>query len=128
MTHTPTPWITDGVVIHPKGQPGSVVAATVNANSTMYVSTIKDWAEQNSNAEFIVRAANCHDEMLAALQCAIDFMEGEDLDELHGDLGEVIRAAIANAKGRCECEAEGGCGWPATCDVCESEMKKGEPK
>ena len=38
-------------------------------------------------------------DMLAALTCCLDMMEGEDLDELHGDLAEVVRAAIAKAKG-----------------------------
>lgn len=38
-------------------------------------------------------------DLLAALACCLDMMEGEDLDELHGDLAEVVRAAIAKAKG-----------------------------
>jgi len=37
--------------------------------------------------------------LLSACECALALMEGESLDELHGDLAEVLRDAIARAKG-----------------------------
>ena len=39
-------------------------------------------------------------DMLAALVNCLDLIEGEGLDELHGDLAEVVRDAIAKAKGK----------------------------
>lgn len=92
MSHTRRPWTYDAESGNVYGIGCRVAKLNIHLLS----------GETHGNGELIVRAVNCHDEMLSALQCAIDFMEGEDLDELHGDLGEVIRAAIANAKGEPE--------------------------
>jgi hypothetical protein len=48
--------------------------------------------------ELIVRAVNAHNVLVEACQCALAFMEGEDHDNLHGDLAEVLRAALAQAE------------------------------
>lgn len=91
MEHSKGPWETDGRIGHldivcPKGR-----IAMMDCEDDAF------WAaELEANANLIAAAPD----MLAALTCCLDMMEGEDLDELHGDLAEVVRAAIAKAKGR----------------------------
>ena len=52
--HTPTPW-------HIAGQ------ATIKADKNNWIGSIH-WRNRAANAAFIVRAANCHDELVAALK------------------------------------------------------------
>jgi hypothetical protein len=52
--------------------------------------------EAEAHARLIAAAPD----MLAALVNCLDLIEDEGLDELHGDLAEVVRDAIAKAKGK----------------------------
>jgi hypothetical protein len=72
MTSTPRPWVAaeqlqtdyEGHWIY--GDTGKMVAATTTEDS------VEISEEERANAELIVRAVNAHDELVAALQTAID--------------------------------------------------------
>lgn len=99
--HTLLPWHNYGPIIHHKGQHiAHVVADKRNADGEMGSD------EQRANAEFIVRACNCHDELVAACKLAFDNTPGDTMvysEGTHGDrvyITDVLRAAIANAEGK----------------------------
>lgn len=86
MGHTPTPWHVDHHV-HIKAENGWRVAS-VNVPS----GSVGSWGVNPSdNAHFIVRAVNCHEELLAALE---QYASGLT------DTGACARAAIAKARGQ----------------------------
>jgi hypothetical protein len=94
--HTPGPW-TGYKCIEPSR------AWTINASPKNVVCGISGGAmidksdeELEANARLIAAAPD----LLDALRCCLAMIEGEGLDELHGDLAEVVRAAIARAEGR----------------------------
>ena len=67
--------------------------------------TIIDMGAPNSaevvgpNHEANARLIAAAPDLLAALVNCLDLIEGEGLDELHGDLAEVVRDAITKVKG-----------------------------
>ena len=88
--HTPVPW--------------SLEYRRWITSGDVYIARIHDVskigeAEAVANAEFIIRACNSHDALLEALEMALRMMEGESLDEQFDGEAEVIRDAIAQAKG-----------------------------
>lgn len=101
--HTPGPWTrtpeerfkhdsSAGI----KGPNGNYLAAALDFNRTD-----RD-EEVEANAEFIVRACNAHDELLAALEDIIETPVGHTTADCAKDLAACIRiarAAIAKAKG-----------------------------
>jgi len=66
MKHTPTPWL---VNVWTTGR------RTIETDNRLVIAEIhqthKD-KERTANAEFIVRACNCHDELLEACQYLVD--------------------------------------------------------
>ena len=95
--HTPLPWQADGEVVY----------TTVGEDET-----VADCWEA-SDAEFIVRACNAHDELLAACKAMQIVLRsgpttGKDLSY---ELG-LARAAIAKAEGECKtCRGLGKIGY-----------------
>ena len=90
LQHTPTPWSI--------GRRRWITGGNVDIARIHSVSKIGE-AEAVANAEFIIRACNSHDALLSALEMALRMMEAEGLDEQFDGEAEVIRDAIAKAKG-----------------------------
>ncbi len=71
--HTPTPWgilqVCDEVYIQPKGN--EVLGGHYHTQDILKMTAKRDYA----NAAFIVRACNSHDELVAAAQKALDFIQ-----------------------------------------------------
>jgi len=89
MTHTKTPWEVchDGLSIC---EPDGHLLSTQVEGLTE--------KEARANAAFIVRAANCHDELVAALQTLVDALP-EDGEWGHFlDIKQAAIAALAKAK------------------------------
>lgn len=97
--HTPLPWGQDGLdpdsIIGPDGK---IIAVT-------------GLFAHELDAAFIVRACNVHYELVEALEMAQDMLDafpGFDsravpfTDQPTGNIGQVVRAAIAKAKGDAE--------------------------
>lgn len=100
VKHTPTPWHVerdDNVV----SCDGTLIAAAYGVYPKEY-----DRTSAASDAEFIVRAVNCHEELLWALKTVLDSMGAlSNPTELGGwaiserDQSKIM-AAIARAEGR----------------------------
>jgi hypothetical protein len=83
MTHTPTPW----AEFHDHPNPG--VAASVayirkagSVNDALEIASLFGCvasSEQKANAEFIVKAVNAHDELIAALSGLTHIIESAGL-------------------------------------------------
>jgi hypothetical protein len=59
---TPTPWSIDGELV--RGADGTIVALRHRLPAITHL----------ANAEFICRSANCHDDLVAALKMARDYV------------------------------------------------------
>lgn len=93
MPHTPGPWRVD---------PKAITRVVAGANDTVAVTgcqsdLIDEWPP---NAEFIVRACNAHDEMLAALQELLECADAECVSGSSHEPIERARAVIAKATGQ----------------------------
>jgi len=91
---TPGPWFLED----------DCIRAKTSDSGTVSVAVCRGWdtrweKEQKANAEFIVRACNAHDDLLAALEGFLAAREKVDPEHLFDD-AEIIqaRAAIAKAK------------------------------
>ena len=101
-SHTPTPW-----ELHP-GDPSVIRAAVVGAQRcTAAVAVVRyglrSNAEAEANAELIVRAVNCHADLLAALRRIVDIRNGPHEHKALGkcqEMYEVAFAAVAKAEGQ----------------------------
>lgn len=118
VTHTPTPWKIGAINNDPRR---GVVGETAIINSSAYCVAVAiprgqhgDLAPEitRANAEFIVRAVNCHEELVQALTHIASLSAGWDAD---GSLGpkpplswesvarlsmDLARAALAKAEGK----------------------------
>ena len=100
--HTPTPWHVDGECIYGTTQRGDYVRI---ADTTVADGDNLPDKEADANASFIVRAVNCHDEMLKALKAVElgvfgSMLPNSDIDVCtRGTLAQV-QAAIAKAEGK----------------------------
>lgn len=97
MSHTPTPW----KVGEDESNPEMITGPTNDDGSFNYVAEIfyskspyDMTPTEKANAEFIVRACNAYDDMLAALK---KFWEGGDTDD--EELYATVRKAIEKAEG-----------------------------
>lgn len=102
---TPTPWHRGGVLAVPNRyiaiqRGGALVEHDAMANVACVANA--------EDAEFIVRACNAHDDLLAAADDALEFVEGQ-VDVVDGDYGQpapnkamilfgTLRDAIAKAQ------------------------------
>ena len=98
--HTPTPWaISFGFDPSMTGErevfvaPASGVPVGIKISTPWVESAWKGDPEAEANARFIVRAVNCHDELLTAL-ILVTKRCGPDSSD-----GAIARAAIAKAQG-----------------------------
>jgi hypothetical protein len=108
--HTQTPWEAE----HQQSDPGQkwtgthwrVTAAMVGRSGvvadTLNRDCVIDPDEDRANAEFIVRAANCHDELLTACERALSFVKSMNgLQGVHlihrQNVHGTLTAAIAKA-------------------------------
>ena len=69
--HTPTPWhvvTIDGSIGSIEAEDGSPVAQAQPRGTLRH----PDHAERRANADFIVRAVNCHDDLVDALEAFLD--------------------------------------------------------
>lgn len=84
--HTPTPWVNNGE--------GIIVC---NDGDVFTMSTtLLDDKEREANAAFIVKAVNCHDELVEALEIAYKNLSGYEKGSI---TGIKISAALTKAKG-----------------------------
>ena len=103
--HSPLPWSIDPLSI---GTPWAIDAANGDqvCQTDQLVGDGLGSPQRLANAEFIVRACNAHDELLAACKVAEDYV----LHHLNAPMGTrlvqrkaaiaALRAAIAKAEGR----------------------------
>jgi hypothetical protein len=97
--HTPTPW-EDGT-----GDNGNDAWVFARGAAVADCDLYSDRDRNKANAEFIIRAANCHDELLAALKWFIDDIDGTHTVMLDFD-ANVKRARAALAKAQPASEGE----------------------
>ncbi len=104
MTHTPTPWFykdsLNGSNYRIWAKPHDFEFGVCDICLHYKLGEELPGKEAVANAEFIVKACNAHDELLEALEEAIDhsfYIEGLLTDQQH-DLVERLEAAIAKAK------------------------------
>lgn len=103
--HTPTPWalVFNGSDLDVKGNNGNTLVFSFGEMCKVEGVAQAPGAEDAANMEFIVRAANCHDELL---QCLRDLTGGlwiERAAEENWQISRMLndaRAAIAKAEGR----------------------------
>ena len=96
--HTPTPWATKEEMIHAEDGDGRTIA-TMNHHQR---------GHNDADAEFIVRAVNAHDKLLAVLEdllddvyCVVDFgCPFEDPNNCMHTTVMAARAAIAKAEAK----------------------------
>jgi hypothetical protein len=112
--HTPLPWTTVGAArIWSTGTKGGAVAIIAEPrceNSSQFTEVelgSKRWSEAMANAEFIVRACNCHERLLEAARFCLSMAEiwVRDPDKSPNTMNvafDALRAAIAKAVGRDE--------------------------
>jgi len=96
MEHTKTPWKTDAHLHIVCGE-----TSPMGYQSGCYLGKIFDdcigkKTQARANAEFIVRACNCHDELAEALDIALLAMTH---DPLNPDDVEFVKKALKKAKG-----------------------------
>ncbi len=97
MTHTPTPWkkvdVWSIIATQIKGKP---LVATAGCDTQVE----KD--ERIANAEFIVLACNCHDELLEACKAAYERgnSDGMSYGALSDEICDKLEAAIGKATER----------------------------
>jgi len=106
MTHTPTPWTTDGELHHNNHAPRNVEILGPDGTARVALCFYgKTDQECIANARLIVQAVNCHADLLAALEEVAEFasIDAED-DDPHASgrrldkLGDIARATIARSK------------------------------
>lgn len=108
--HTPTPWaISFGFDPRMTGErevyvaPASGVPVGIKISTPWVEGAWQGDPEAEANARFIVRAVNCHDELLAALEGDIDWLDALSQMTIERDTVMVRilahRALIAKARG-----------------------------
>lgn len=116
--HTPTPWKTNALRDALPGSEFALAHAIYNADDTVFICTVdapdhlarKECSEKvrDANARFIVKACNCHDELLdlakhltKSLKAAVE--SNVDLPDFDAEDHVLIRKArrvIAQAEGK----------------------------
>ena len=94
-THTPTPWIQNGPTIEANKKPAAIIGRAIFECFTIkHYYGIGD-EEGTANAEFIVRAVNAHDQMVAILKSILPMMTNHSIGGENAF--NVIKQAIALA-------------------------------
>lgn len=106
-THTPTPWSSNkqGSTIHIKSPSSGYTVALIESCTDLV------YSQDEINAAFIVKAVNCHEELLEKLKNAIETMKWALIQKnpkvgsldpcvmACQDLRDSLREAIAKAEG-----------------------------
>lgn len=107
MAHTPTPWSEFGMVIGSYGY--RAICRMVDGETTEAKPielTSRNWEQAVTDEKFILRAVNCHEELLAALTGILDqactngcpeYTGENTVTVQHTDACISARAAIAKA-------------------------------
>lgn len=92
MNHTPTPWYHNYDDVLASEEPEDLIATFWHANDGKAV----------ENAEFVVRACNAHDDLVAALSVMVERMErtGRESNLLDKAIADQSRAALAKAEAK----------------------------
>ena len=118
--HTPTPWEVD--------RPGCPCGYIFGGNGEAYVAKVLSLDDdvdpvasepaRLANAEFIVRACNSHDELLAACEAALSATLADSWDhhraEPFRNVVRVLKSAVSTAKG----ETKNGSHFDSRPDAC----------
>lgn len=101
--HTPTPWcIPDGedneslVCQQIDGRCGIIIFGTADKFRSWQRRI--EYAEQNANAAFIVKAVNSHDALVEALRTIADIAEGSGTVNSLPNIAKIARAALETIK------------------------------
>ena len=105
--HTPTPWQSNGPYLYGSGEVRYVRIGRAMPEPDIIGRTICEiglWLdmpeEQEANGTFIVLAANCHEELVAALKWIDTYLANQPLDQQAKFLIiEKVKDALAKAKG-----------------------------
>lgn len=93
--HTPTPWAISSNGFNIYGPPDAEGQVTFVAS--IFRKPIQDI--EDANAEFIVRACNAHDELLAACKATLKYLQYSSKHAENRELRKQIRAAVDKAEG-----------------------------
>ena len=102
MTHTPTPYCNDGPQVFEHDDGTQVIEFGVVSDETgevvTLVHTLRGEEQANTDVDFICRACNAHDDLLAACKVALERIES-DIEYPGGTCleGDSLRAAITKA-------------------------------
>lgn len=102
--HTPSPWKVCSTYAQAQKGHGYIAAWS---DQELPIATVKplhlDPEESRANMDFIVRACNRHDELVAALESCESILSaiecGQDKPMATGQILDVARAALAKARG-----------------------------
>lgn len=96
MKHTELPWD----IIPPLGEGDyAILSQHVNESGNFYIASVPNTSEMAPfNACFIVRACNCHHELVAALRDILAVIDCSDF--AGGECVPAARAALAKAEGK----------------------------
>ena len=102
MNHTPTPWTHHKAHYTPEWRKDNHIIETAEPQPSKisgFDPTVENVCHmaKPEDAEFIVRAVNSHDELLAALEAVMKC--NKELGAISKPIADEARAAIANAKG-----------------------------
>ncbi len=104
--HTPTPWKQHADVVYSPGGKATICAVS-NPRGSKYIEHVEvnpydeGWAEAMANAAFIVKAANCHDDLHEALTLLLSALERTAANFRHAVRGRPVRdMAETLAEGR----------------------------
>lgn len=112
LTHSPLPWvIASGTVV-------ADVHEAVVTDTNVYPTFADETQRQRdvANAEFIVRAVNCHHEMLSALKALVAAIE---------DDGTLLREGVTGATYSVTLN-DRGCNWADVFNAAEAAIAKAE--
>lgn len=110
MTHTPTPWKSlrwwessgmtlDDFDADEREEMAAKNITRIEAANGACICAAHDMAEITpENAEFLCRAVNAHDDLVAALEMAVHALRDNDLDEMMAGEFEIITDALAKAR------------------------------
>jgi len=100
--HTPTPWqVSHGATggnIYPVNSHSHRTRIDYDFPSAI---TTEDYKQCQNNAEFIVKAVNCFDDLVEACKVALDYMLDEKSSDVTGAQALlIIKQALARAEGK----------------------------
>ena len=100
MKHTPVPWKVDEQYKADVQTADGKLEICTTSKSVLLEGNTPSRAETLANAAFIVRACNCHDELLAAFKkIKKQLTQSNDRFQMIAEIEKITNAAIAKAEG-----------------------------